>query len=445
MHEVGGILHAFGIELSKQQLQLLALAIFVGVYLMIVFERIFHRTIAALIGASVVLVVGIIPPKVAWSSIDFNTIFLLFGMMNIVTILVRSGFFNRLTKFALRITGTNPTKIMITFAVITAVLSALLDNVTTVLFITPIIVKIAIVLELNPIPFVVSVILASNMGGTATLIGDPPNIIIGSIAKKNFIDFLIHVAPHATIAFIVGQAFNVIYNRFEGNLNPKVELDLKDLEKLEFGEEDRSLMFKGLTIFVLTIVLFMIGHVIHIEPGVIALFTSSILMLWVHLSPAWILERVEWTTLIFFMGLFMVVGALEHTGVLAIASSYLVNYIGGDIDKGIWLIGGLSSIISGIVDNIPFTMSMAFVLKDMAHIIGPDIDHFWWALSLGACLGGNFTLVGASANIVAADISARHGYNIDFITFLKYGTPVAIISTITALLSYYLSYKFFGL
>ena len=438
MEHASGLLHALGLELTLEQLRWFAVAIFVGVYAMIMLEKYFHRTVAAMLGAAIILFLGIMPPKEAWNAIDFNTIFLLFGMMNIVTLLVWSGFFNVLTKWVLRFTGIDPIKIMIVFAVVTATLSAFLDNVTTVLFITPIIIKITEVLELNPIPYVISIILASNMGGTTTLIGDPPNIIIGSIAGKHFMDFIINVAPFATIAFIVGQALNVFQVKVEGHLDISDKFDLEELEKLEFGDVNPRLMFKAVTIFIITILLFFIGHVIHIEPGIIALFTSTILLLWSGISPVQILEKVEWATLLFFMGLFVVVGALEHTGVFEIVANWLLGIMGKDIGKGIWIIGGFSAIISGIVDNIPFTMSMALVLKDIAHVLGPASDHLWWALSLGACLGGNFTLIGASANIVAADISTRHGHPITFMTFLRYGTPVAVISTFTALVIYYL-------
>ncbi len=438
MEHASGLLHALGFDLTIEQLRWFAVAIFVGVYAMIMLEKYFHRTVAAMLGAAIILVLGIMPPAKAWAAIDFNTIFLLFGMMNIVTLLVWSGFFNVLTKWVLRYTGINPVKIMIVFAIVTAVLSAFLDNVTTVLFITPIIIRITEVLELNPIPYVVSIILASNMGGTTTLIGDPPNIIIGSIAGKHFMDFIINVAPFATIAFIVGQTLNVFQVKVEGHLDISDQIDLEELEKLEFGDVKPKLMFKAVTIFLLTILLFFIGHIIHIEPGIIALFMATILMLWSGISPVQILEKVEWATLIFFMGLFIVVGSLEYTGVFEMVASWLLNIMGDDIGKGIWIVGGFSALISGIVDNIPFTMSMALVLKDIAHVIGPASDHLWWALSLGACLGGNFTLIGASANIVAADISTRHGHPITFMTFLRYGTPVAVISTFTALIIYYL-------
>ena len=436
LHEGAGLIQTLGAHLSQPTLQKLALIIFFLVYGMIILERYFHRTVAALLGASIVMVLGIVPPHFAWNSIDYNTIFLLFGMMNIVTVLAHSGFFNLLTVKALKITGTNPTRILITFAVLTAVFSAFLDNVTTVLFMTPIIIGITKVLELPPVPYVIAIVLASNTGGTATLIGDPPNIIIGSIAKKSFNDFLIHVAPHAIAGFISGLLVNLLYLKLSGTLKPqRGEIDLKEFEALQEEVVYPELMRKGVIVFLLTIGLFLFGHKLHIEPGIIALFTSTLLMMWSGLSPAYVLEKVEWTTLLFFLGLFIVVGSLEQTGVFELVASYLSAKIGGEVSSGIWVIGLSSAIISGFVDNIPFTMSMAFVLKNMTGQFGQGVDLLWWALALGACLGGNFTLIGASANIVAAAIAEKEGYHISFLTFMKYGTPVALVSTFIALLS----------
>ncbi len=437
-HEIGGLFQAFHIQVTQAGLQKMALTIFILVYVMIILEKYFHRTVAALLGASVVMVLGIISPHSAWSSIDYNTIFLLFGMMNIVTVLAHSGFFNLLAIKALKITGTNPFKILLTFTILTAFFSAFLDNVTTILFMTPIIIRITKVLDLPPIPYVIALVLASNTGGTTTLIGDPPNIIIGSIAKKTFNDFLIHVAPHAILGFALGLAVNLLYLKFTNVLKPKRKTtDLKEFESLQEEEVYPELMRKGVIVFIATIVLFILGHTLHIEPGIIALFTSTILMMWSGLSPAYVLEKVEWTTLLFFVGLFIVVGSLEHTGVFTEAANYLMGLMGTDVSRGVWIIGASSAVISGFVDNIPFTMSMAFVLKNMAQHIQGDFDALWWSLSLGACLGGNFTLIGASANIVASALAEKEGYHISFVTFMKYGTPVAIISTAVALLSLY--------
>ena len=444
---VGGLLEAFHVHLTRTELAELSVLLFILTYAMILLEKFFHRTIAALIGASLVLIIGVITPEKAWESIDQNTILLLFGMMNIVTVMGKSGFFHLVAAKAVQITKGSPTRVLWVFSLLTALFSAFLDNVTTVLFMAPVMINIAERLKLNPIPYLIAIVLASNTGGTATLIGDPPNIIIGSIAGKTFNDFLEEVAPYAILAFLLGLAVMHFMMAKGGFL--KAQATAEELEDILSGKVDeklldRKLMKKSVTIFVITIILFIVGHDIGLEPGVIALTMATVLAFISSLSPAWILEKVEWTTLIFFMGLFMVVGALEVNGVFDIAAKWLIEAIGNNIHEGIILVGFVSALISGFVDNIPFTMSMAYVLKGMEMQMGSVMDPLWWALSLGACLGGNLTLIGASANIVTADIAERNGYKIDFFRFMKYGTPVAAVTVITAILLFYVEHAVFG-
>ena len=444
---VGGLLEAFHIHLTKTELAELSVLLFLLTYAMILLEKFFHRTIAALIGASLVLIVGVITPEKAWESIDQNTILLLFGMMNIVTVMGKSGFFHLVAAKAVQITKGSPTRVLWVFSLLTALFSAFLDNVTTVLFMAPVMINIAERLKLNPIPYLIAIVLASNTGGTATLIGDPPNIIIGSIAGKTFNDFLKEVAPYAVLAFLLGLAVMHFMMAKGGFL--KAQTTAEELEDILSGKVDeklldRKLMKKSVAVFLLTIALFIVGHDIGLEPGVVALTMATVLAFISSLSPAWILEKVEWTTLIFFMGLFMVVGALEVNGVFDIAAKWLIEAIGNNIHEGIILVGFVSALISGFVDNIPFTMSMAYVLKGMEMQMGSVMDPLWWALSLGACLGGNLTLIGASANIVTADIAERNGYKIDFFRFMKYGTPVAAVTVITAILLFYVEHAVFG-
>jgi len=447
-HEgVGGLLAALNIHLTKTELAELSVLLFIFTYAMILLEKFFHRTIAALIGASLVLTVGVITPERAWQAIDQNTILLLFGMMNIVTVMGKSGFFHLVAAKAVKITKGSPTRVLWIFSFLTAIFSAFLDNVTTVLFMAPVMINIAEKLKLNPIPYLIAIVLASNTGGTATLIGDPPNIIIGSIAGKTFNDFLVEVAPYATIAFILGLIVMHLMMARGGFL--KSNATAEELAEILSGKVDESLldkrlMKKSVGIFLLTIILFIVGHNLGLEPGVIALLMATVLALISGLSPAWILEKVEWTTLIFFMGLFMVVGALEVNGVFETAANWLIKEIGNNIHTGILLVGFSSAIISGFVDNIPFTMSMAYVLKGMESQLGSVMDPLWWALSLGACLGGNLTIIGASANIVTADIAERNGYKIDFFRFMKYGTPVAVVTVVVAILLFYVEHVVFG-
>lgn len=440
------LLTALGIHLSQEQMVVLAIILFVLTYTLILLEKYVHRTVGALLGACGVMVLGLMTPAQAWGMIDFNTLFLLFGMMNIVNVLSHSGFFDLVAKRAMLLTRGEPVRVLWIFSLLTAVFSALLDNVTTVLFMAPIVIMVVTRLKLPPIPYLVAIILASNLGGTATLIGDPPNIIIGSVAGKSFADFLVNVAPYAILVTFIGIALMQWFLQRKGDLNSTFSSDhLRQLmeENVEIKTDPR-LMRQALITFAITLLLFMFGHPIGLEAGLIALTTSTFLMLIADLSPTELLEKVEWTTLLFFMGLFIVVGALEHLGIFKTIAQGMTTAIGDNIGLGILGVGFLSAIISGFVDNIPFTISMASVLKELEATMGSKMEPLWWALSLGACLGGNLTLIGASANIVVSDIAAREGHPISFIAFIKYGSLVAIVTTTIALLLYYSVYTFLG-
>lgn len=450
MHEAGGetlnLLSSLGLNLSPQTLTVLAIALFVATYAMILLEKYVHRTVAALLGACAVMVLGILTPTQAWASIDFNTIFLLFGMMNIVNVLSRSGFFDVVARRAMIVTRGEPARVLWIFSILTAVFSAFLDNVTTVLFMAPVVVTVVARLGLRPMPYLIAVILASNTGGTATLVGDPPNIIIGSVAGKGFGDFLVNVAPFATVATVLGIGLMHLLMRARGDL-----AGAGDSERLRAALTDNTpiktnpkLMKQALGVFAVTLLLFMIGHPLGLEAGLVALTTSTFLMLIADLTPVELFEQVEWTTLLFFMGLFIVVGGLEHVGVFQTVAAGLTNAIDGNIGAGILAVGFSSALISGFVDNIPFTISMASVLRELQLTLGPAMDPLWWALSLGACLGGNLTLIGASANIVVSDIAAREGHPMGFVEFMKYGTPVALITVTVALGLFYAAFVLRG-
>jgi len=435
-----GLLGLLGFQGTAEQLAGWALAIFLGTYILIFLEQYVHRTMAALLGASLVLFLGIMTPAQAWKAIDSNTMFLLFGMMNIVAIMARSGFFGIIAERGLAITHGKPVRILWIFSLLTAFFSAFLDNVTTVLFMAPVMLHLCLRLRLPPVPYLIAIVLASNTGGTTTLIGDPPNIIIGSFAGKSFNDFLINVAPYAIAAFLAGVwVMQLILGRI-GAFTPRLEE-----AQMEAIAEDRSddpqvdwpLLRKSVVVFVLTVVLFVLHGTLGLESGVIALTMSAVLALITRISPVWFLEKVEWVTLVFFAGLFIVVGSLEYTGVFAQVATWLQGLFGQDIKRGILIVGFFSAIISGFVDNIPFTISMAYVLREVEATLGPKMEPLWWALSLGASLGGNLTLIGASANVVTADIAARAGHPIKFTTFLAYGTPVSVVTVALALVLYY--------
>ena len=423
----------------------LSIGLFLATYTMIVLEKFFHRVPAALLGGSLAVFIGLVTPKEAWESIDHNTMFLLVGMMVIVSVLIESGFFSILANWALRFTKGDPLKILLVFTSLTAFLSAILDNVTTVLFMVPIELQILVKLRMNPIPYVIATVMASNIGGTATLIGDPPNIIIGSLGHFTFTDFLVNLGPIILVTYVVGTITFTLYMKWMGYLERKItdERELREIIESQTAEYDIPLMRKGLIIFTLTLILFFFHHIIGVEPGTVALMMAAILLLWTKLNPEEVFERVEWGTLMFFVGLFMVIGTLEVTGVFEDLAHFVARIVKDPL-SGIWIIGGLSAIISGIVDNIPFTMAMSYVLLDLAKTVQFNVEPLWWALALGACLGGNLTLIGASANIVAAGLVEREGYRITFIDFLKMGTPVAVVTVITALFLLWLKYAIFG-
>ncbi len=440
------LLEVFGIPVNHTMLFWLSVAIFVGTYAMIVAEKFFHRVPAALFGGFLAVFIGLLSPKIAWESIDHNTIFLLLGMMVIVSVLIESGFFSILSLKALQITKGDPLKILVVFTLLTGVLSAFLDNVTTVLFMIPILIGLTAKLKLNPIPYVIATVLASNIGGTATLIGDPPNIIIGSLGHFTFMDFIVNIAPIVILTHIVGTIAFIIYMKLRGNLEPQMT-DKAEIEKLikeQKAEYDIQLMRKGLIVFGITILLFFMHHILHLEAGTIALFMASVLLLWTREDPERIFERVEWTTLMFFVGLFIVIGGMEHTGVFE-EVAHITSGLLTEPMSGLLILGSLSAIISGIVDNIPFTMAMANVLIDFAKTVDWNTEPLWWALALGACLGGNLTIIGASANVVAAGLSEREGYPIKFVDFLKMGTPVTIVTVVFALALLWFKYYIFGI
>ncbi|MDR6220883.1 ArsB/NhaD family transporter [Deinococcus soli (ex Cha et al. 2016)] len=433
MHE-GSLLH-----LPAAWQAPLAIGLFIATYALILAEKCVHRTVAALLGACAVMLLGLLAPDQAWGAIDFNTLFLLFGMMNIVNVLSRSGFFDLVARRALLLTRGEPVRVLWIFSGLTALFSAFLDNVTTVLFMAPVVVTVVTRLGLRPVPFLIAIILASNTGGTATLVGDPPNIIIGSVAEKGFGDFLVNVAPFAAVACVTGIALMQLLMTWRGDLSGFAASDRLQaaLQDAPTPVVNRRLMTQALAVFAVTLVLFMVGHPLGLEAGLIALTTSTFLLLIADLDPVALFEQVEWATLLFFMGLFVVVGALEHAGVFKQAASALTAAMGGDIGTGILLIGLGSALISGFVDNIPFTISMASVLRELQGTLGAGIDPLWWALSLGACLGGNLTLIGASANIVVADIAAREGHPISFGGFMRYATPITVITVLLAVGLFY--------
>lgn len=414
----------------------IASALFLITYSVIVSDRL-HKTLAALGGALAMIVVGVISQEEAFHAIDLNVIFLLVGMMMIANTMSKTGVFTWLAIKAAKIGRGEPLLILILLSVITALASAFLDNVTTVVLMVPIALDIARHLDINPKPFLISQILASNIGGTATLIGDPPNLLVGSAAGLGFDAFLLHLAPVALI--ILAGYLLVTFLIFRRSL--QVDGDRRALV-LSIDESsaihDRPLLTKSLIVLGLTIGGFLIHSVVGLEAATIALLGATILLAWSGLSPARALEEVEWATLLFFVGLFIVVEGLVKVGVLEQVGRLALQVTGGDLTLSAMMILWLSAFGSGIVDNIPYTATMIPVVRELGTQM--PVDPLWWSLALGACLGGNATIIGASANIITANMAEKAGVSMKFSEFLRYGLPTTLGSIVVASIYIWLRY-----
>jgi len=408
---------------------ILAIVIFLLVYAFIVTEKI-HRTIIALFGAGILLVFKIVSYEYAiHHAIDFNTLGLLIGMMIIVFITKRTGIFEYIAVKQVKLSKGNLIVMMILLSVVTAVASAFLDNVTTVLLIIPIVLSITEDLNISPLPFAISIIFASNVGGTATLIGDPPNIMIGSKAGLSFMDFVNNLTPAIFIILIITVLiFALIFKK-----QLKVDEELKEFFlKIDESEyiKDKKLLVKSLFVLGLTIVGFILHDKLKLESSTIALFGASFLLLISGVDVKEVLEEVEWTTIFFFIGLFIIVGGLEITGVIDILAKAMLNITHNNpLLTAIVILWG-SAIFSAFVDNIPFTATMIPLILEMQKLGHLDVQPLWWALSLGACLGGNGTIIGASANVVTSGLLEEKGYRLSFGEFFKYAFPTMILTII---------------
>ena len=409
--------------------QIVAVAVFVVVMITIMTEKL-HRSLAAITGAMIVLALHVMPFDAAMEHIDFNTLGVLLGMMLFVSVVKLSGVFEFLAIKCARLAKGDPWKIMLLFVLLTAVLSAFLDNVTTVLLIGPMTLTVCKLLDVNPIPFFMTEILASNIGGTATLIGDPPNIMIGSAAGYSFFDFILYDAP--AVAIILVAILGVFYALYGRKMNVDDEHKARIMELDEHAQiKNRRLLKQSVVMTALVVVGFMAHGALGLESCIIALGAAGIIMLISGESIEEALSNGEWTTRSFFAGLFVIVGALAETGVIGMLANGLIDATGGNvfITMLVLLIG--SAVISSFLDNIPFVATMIPILLAMEST-GMDVTPLWWAVSLGACLGGNGTLIGASANVVLSDISKKHGYEITFAKFFKTGFPIMLLTILIA-------------
>jgi Na+/H+ antiporter NhaD/arsenite permease-like protein len=417
----------------------LAGAVFLVAYALIASER-FDRTLVALLGGLLVVVLGVIDQHEAFEAIDLNVIFLLAGMMVLAGGLSRTGFFEFVAGHAIRLSRGQPFRLLLILSLLTALLAAVLDNVTTVVLLTPVTLSIARTLKVNPFPYLISQIFASNIGGTATLIGDPPNILIGSAAGLDFAAFLVNLAPVVVMILVafVGIMWLTFGRRMEDDAD---RLDILATVDPAAAIKDRPLMLRALVVLGLTLVGFVFHSVLGLEAATIALLGATVLMIVGRLDPHDALRDIEWNTLFFFVGLFMLIEAVVYVGIVGGIADGLAEAAGGNLTIATMGILWFSAIASAIVDNIPYTATAIPIVQQLAQG-GLSAEPMWWALALGACLGGNLTIVGASANIVVANLAARDGHPITFIQFFRYGLAVVFASL--AISTVYLWLRYLG-
>jgi len=395
--------------------------IFLIAYALIASERL-DRTLVALFAGLLLIVLGVIDQETAFAAIDLNVIFLLAGMMVLASALARTGFFQWLAVHSVRLSRGDPLRLLIILCVVTAGLSAFLDNVTTVLLMTPVTLSVARRLGISPLPYLISQILASNIGGTATLIGDPPNILIGSAAGLDFTDFLVNLGP--VIVLIFGVFLVTMVVLFRGHLAVP---DERREAALEVTEEtiirDRGLLVRTLIVVGLTIAGFLANSTLGLENATIALLGATALMIVARLDPHAMLREVEWSTLFFFVGLFILVEAVVSVGIVGGIATLVADATAGNEGATAMVLLWFSAGASAIIDNIPYTATAIPVVQ---HLVegGMSSDALWWSLALGACLGGNLTIVGASANVIVANLALREGHPIGFGQFLRFGAVV---------------------
>lgn len=414
----------------------IAVITFLIAYAFIASEKV-NRVAVVCAGAAVMVLIGATNADAAFFShetgIDWNVIFLLLGMMIIVSVVHKTGLFEFLAVKAIQLAKGEPRRAFIYILILTALASALLDNVTTILLVVPMTFLITKYLKVNPIPFILGEVFISNIGGAATLIGDPPNIIIGSKANLSFNDFLIHMTPIvAIVTAVVIPMLVFMFRKFLKN-QPEDRLEAVKLEAKTFIK-DTVLLKKSLAVLAIVLIAFVLHSVVHLEPSMIAMMGAGLLVLISKLKPNEFARDVEWSTLVFFAGLFIMVGALVNVGALGLFADAISAWVGDDASLAAGALVVVSAVISGIVDNIPYVTSMIPVVQQLNDsVAGISNDGLWWALALGADFGGNMTIIGASANVVAVGLAYANGIKITFWQFAKYGIPVTVVSTAMAL------------
>jgi Na+/H+ antiporter NhaD/arsenite permease-like protein len=421
---------------------ILALGIFLITYALIISEKI-HRTIVAMIGGLAMVILGIVGQSEALHHIDFNTLGLLTGMMIIVAITGETGIFKYLAIAAAKRAKGDPLRILVFLGLITAVASALLDNVTTVLLMVPVTFSITRQLCVNPEPYLITQILTSNIGGTATLIGDPPNIMIGSAVKElSFMDFISNLAVISAIILVVTLICLVWIYRNSLKTTETLKQKLMSIDE-RLVITDTKLLRKCLAVLSLTILGFFLHQLFHLESATVALSGAFLLLLITAKSDHDLehaFNRVEWTTIFFFVGLFVLVSGLIETGIISSLASQAMILTKGDVTAASMFVLWLSAIASGFIDNIPFVATMIPMIQDMGTLGITNLEPLWWSLALGACLGGNGSLIGSSANLIVAGLAAQEGHHISFMRFLTIGFPLMLLSIVISTVYIYIRY-----
>ena len=426
-------------------LTIAAVTVFLIAYAFIATEKI-NRVAVVCAGAALMIIIGATNADAAFYShetgIDWNVIFLLLGMMIIVGVIHKTGLFEFLAIKAIQLAKGRPRQAFVYLLMLVAFCSALLDNVTTIMLAVPMTIMVAKYLKVHPVPFILAEVFISNIGGAATLIGDPPNIIIASKADLDFNSFLIHMAPMVLVVLAVIIPMLVLMFNKELRNNAEDRKNVMTLDANSFIQ-DKALLIKSLVVLTLVIIAFVLHSVLHLEPSVIAMIGAGALVMISNLKPNEFARDVEWGTLVFFGALFIMVGALVNVGALKMVADAIGSYVGNDGALAAGAIVVVSALASGIIDNIPYVTSMAPVVQQLNDTISTITnDGLWWALAFGADFGGNMTIVGASANVVAVGLAYASGYKITFWQFAKYGIPVTVVST--AMVLPYVLIRYFG-
>lgn len=426
------------VMLDTSLLVIFSAVIFVSAYVLIILDK-FDRTVIALSGAVLMILLRILSQEKAFGEIDYNTLGLLISMMVIVMITKRSGVFEFLAVKTVKAAKGEPVVLLVLLSLATGILSAVLDNVTTILLILPVTLSIARDLHINPIPFVISEVFASNVGGTATLVGDPPNIMIGSAVGFDFMDFIRNDAVIAIPLLLLTTYILVLIYRKKLTTSTEARLKVMAMNEYEFIK-DRRLLLKSLVVLGMTMIGFVMHGVLQYESATIAVAGAVVLLFISGLKPEKIFHEVEWKTIFFFIGLFIMVGGIKETGIIKLLAQGVIDLTKGDLLLTTLAILWVAAIASAFIDNIPFVATMIPLLKDVGALTGMNLTPVWWALSLGACLGGNGTIIGASANVVATGIAEEHGHKITFKNYFKVAFPLMLLTIILCTLYLLLFY-----